>query len=76
MATCPCVGDFVYSIHCLKEKDYELGCIGSGGRIIRSYSGISNAGLSDAGLSDVQVRQNSRALDLQNKFSAAQIMQA
>ena len=28
MATYPGVGDFLYSIHCLKEKDYELGCIG------------------------------------------------
>jgi hypothetical protein len=28
MATYPGVGDFVYLIHCLKEKDYKLGCIG------------------------------------------------
>ena len=27
-ANYPGVGDFVYSIHCLKEKDYELRCIG------------------------------------------------
>ena len=28
MVTYPDLGDFVYSIHCSKEKDYELGCIG------------------------------------------------
>ena len=29
MVTCPAPFDLLYSIHILKEKDYELGCIGS-----------------------------------------------
>ena len=50
---------------------YELGCIGRGCRVIGRDCGI----LTLAYLT-VQVRQNSKALEQQNKFSAAQIMQA